>query len=272
MKFGDAKPGWICPDWSPNRPDWSAGCSNWSAGAPARPWRSASLAAALIALSTFIPSTCFAEESLLQAQSPKVDETVTEAKSSAVHKLQVSRDIVQDQAAESNQAMMQEVPENSNSSRAHVSPWSGNVRLSAYPSQMFAVRDLRRMHKLYAERDTGYGVCGVMLTVRRNTFACLKDAYPTMPAAMAGLTGGDIILSVNGQSTRNIPSSEVWDWFTGMPGTPVHLVVRRGDRLFDVRMPRMDIGHIPDLDTRAQFLDLFKEKGMSRFIPQTAMH
>ena len=38
--------------------------------------------------------------------------------------------------------------------------------------------------ELFAERDTGYGVCGVMLNVPLNGgYASIRSVIPTMPAA-----------------------------------------------------------------------------------------
>ncbi|MBI2809900.1 MAG: PDZ domain-containing protein [Candidatus Melainabacteria bacterium] len=122
--------------------------------------------------------------------------------------------------------------------------------------------------KLYAERDTGYGVCGFLMNmpVTQRGYALVLKCFPSMPAAEANLQPGDLITSVNGQSTLDLPPREVWDWFTGMPGTEVKIDVLRGRQPISVTLKRMDIGHIPDFATRAEFLTLFKHNGMSKFV------
>lgn len=122
--------------------------------------------------------------------------------------------------------------------------------------------------KLYAERDTGYGVCGFLMNVPigKRGFVVVLKCFPSMPAAEAGMKPGDKIISVNGQSTLDIPAKEIWDYFTGMPGTEVNIeLLRRGEPI-SVTLRRMDIGRIPDLSTRAEFLTLFEHNGMSRFV------
>ncbi|RTL45900.1 MAG: PDZ domain-containing protein [Candidatus Melainabacteria bacterium] len=122
--------------------------------------------------------------------------------------------------------------------------------------------------KLYAERDTGYGVCGFLMNVPTNKrgYALILKCFPSMPAAQADLQPGDLITSVNGQSTLELPPQEVWDYFTGMPGTEVKIDVLRHNQPISVVLKRMDIGHIPDFATRAEFLTLLKHNGMSRFV------
>ncbi len=87
-----------------------------------------------------------------------------------------------------------------------------------------------------------------------------------MPAAEADLRPGDLITSVNGKSTLDLPAKEVWDWFTGMPGTEVKLELLRGDQPINVTLKRMDIGRIPDFSTKAEFLTIFELDGMSKFV------
>lgn len=122
--------------------------------------------------------------------------------------------------------------------------------------------------KLYAERDTGYGVCGFLMNVPTNKrgYALILKCFPSMPAAQADLQPGDLITSVNGQSTLELPPQEVWDYFTGMPGTEVKIDVLRHNQPISVVLKRMDIGRIPDFATRAEFLTLLKHNGMSRFV------
>ncbi|HEY9679327.1 MAG TPA: PDZ domain-containing protein [Drouetiella sp.] len=126
----------------------------------------------------------------------------------------------------------------------------------------------KELAKLYAERDTGYGVCGFIMSVPlvRRGFVTVMRCFPSMPAAQAQLQPGDLIIAVDGRDTRDMPSHEVWDYFTGMPGTEVNLEMRRGRQPFNVTLKRMDIGRIPDFATRARFLSLYQHNGMSKFV------
>lgn len=126
----------------------------------------------------------------------------------------------------------------------------------------------QRTLRSYAECDTGYGVCGVVLNVPLGrAFTSIRTVYPSMPAAEAGIQAGDVVLAVNGRSTKHISVTEVWDWFTGPPNTPVALVIRRGDNVGEIVIKRMDIGRIPNPNLRSLFLTAFKENGASRLLP-----
>jgi C-terminal processing protease CtpA/Prc len=126
----------------------------------------------------------------------------------------------------------------------------------------------KEYEKLYAERDTGYGVCGFLMNVptQKRGYTIVLKCFPSMPAAQADLQPGDLITSVNGKSTLELPPQEVWDYFTGMPGTEVKIDVLRDNEPISVTLKRMDIGRIPDFATRAEFLTLYKHNGMSRFV------
>jgi C-terminal processing protease CtpA/Prc len=133
---------------------------------------------------------------------------------------------------------------------------------------LFGSNNSKQYQKLYAERDTGYGVCGFLMNMPVGTrgYASIIKAFPSMPAAQADLRPGDLITSVDGRSTLDLPPKEVWDYFTGMPGTEVRIQVQRGDQPIDVTLKRMDIGRIPDFATRAEFLTIFQRNGMSKFV------
>jgi len=125
------------------------------------------------------------------------------------------------------------------------------------------------MRKAYAECDTGYGVCGLALNMGLSGgFARINSVFPSMPAKEAGILPGDVVVSVNGKSTNDIAFSEVWDWFTGLPGTAVTLTISRNGEVSDITLKRMDIGRIPDFATRAGFLSLYRLRGASKFLQQ----
>lgn len=155
----------------------------------------------------------------------------------------------------------------------YMQSFSINTNVNNIPIDPFlALRALfgssKSMRKLYAERDTGYGVCGlaVNMPIGRKGYAVIQKTFPSMPAEAADLHAGDVVLTVNCKSTLDIAPAEVWDWFTGMPGTPVQLEVSRDRQPLEVTLRRMDIGRIPDFTTRATFLTIYQRNGMSRLI------
>ena len=85
---------------------------------------------------------------------------------------------------------------------------------------------------------------------RTKGYAVIQKTFPSMPAQAADLHTGGVVLTVNGKSTLDMAPAEVWDWFTGMPGTPVHLEVSRDNQPFEVTLRRMDIGTSPTYHPR----------------------
>jgi len=59
------------------------------------------------------------------------------------------------------------------------------------------------------------------------------------PGWRAGINPGDLIISINGESTDRLSMEEVLDRLRGVPGTDVNLMIRRGERLeFPVTLTR----------------------------------
>ncbi len=71
-----------------------------------------------------------------------------------------------------------------------------------------------------------YGGIGAVIR-QLNGYAIIADPYEGSPAARAGLRGGDVILSVNGFSTKGKPLSTVSEHLKGKPGTEITLEVRK---------------------------------------------
>ena len=60
------------------------------------------------------------------------------------------------------------------------------------------------------------------------------------PAAQAGLTPGDIILSMGGRKVDNLPDFYTRLWSSGAPGVEVQLKVLHGSEIKDVTIKSID--------------------------------
>jgi len=67
------------------------------------------------------------------------------------------------------------------------------------------------------------------------------------PAERAGLKTGDIIFTVNGESTRNLSTDQVVEMMRGEPGTELRLVVLRGQEEKSFRLVR-EIINVPSVE------------------------
>jgi hypothetical protein len=266
-------------------------------------FRVGTLLASLLSISSAQLATFAADSVELKSLSPQIDTapvdltppppTTDDTPASKIHKLEASKQALKEEASDdSAPALSVEEGQQPGGPRIHMNTFSfrtnittsvNNITTSSSTSSgsgTFGSIDplvmLKAMfggggkgiQKLYAERDTGYGVCGFLMNmpIGKRGYAEILKSFPSMPAAEAGLRPGDLITSVNGQSTLDIPPREIWDWFTGMPGTEVKLELLRGAQPFNVTLKRMDIGRIPDFGTRAEFLTIFEHNGMSKFV------
>ncbi len=255
-------------------------------------FRVGTLLASLLSISSAQLATFAADSVELKSLSPQIDTatadpapppTTDDTSASKIHKLEASRQALKEEASDDSQSPLpveegqQRNPRiyvNTFTFRSNITP--GNITTSMGTSDFDPLVMLKAMfggggrgsQKLYAERDTGYGVCGFLMNmpIGKRGYTTVLKSFPSMPAAEAGLRPGDLITSVNGQSTLDIPPREIWDWFTGMPGTEVKLELLRGAQPFNVTLKRMDIGRIPDFSTRAEFLTIFEHNGMSKFV------
>lgn len=79
----------------------------------------------------------------------------------------------------------------------------------------------------YRFMTTGqYGGVGALI---RNTtdYVVITDPYEGYPAAKAGLKAGDIILEIDGKSTKGKSSSDISELLKGQPNTEVKLYIQR---------------------------------------------
>jgi carboxyl-terminal processing protease len=71
-----------------------------------------------------------------------------------------------------------------------------------------------------------YGGIGSLIR-SAGEYVVISDPYEGFPAARSGLMAGDILISVNGTSTRDLSISRVSDLLKGEPGTEVTLEIKR---------------------------------------------
>ena len=71
-----------------------------------------------------------------------------------------------------------------------------------------------------------YGGIGSII-MKNGDDVCISEPYEGMPAQVAGLRAGDIILEVDGQSTRGKAVSDVSAMLRGTPSTKIRLKVKR---------------------------------------------
>ena len=71
-----------------------------------------------------------------------------------------------------------------------------------------------------------YGGIGSII-MKNGDNVCISEPYEGMPAQVAGLRAGDIILEVDGQSTRGKAVSDVSAMLRGTPSTKIRLKVKR---------------------------------------------
>ena len=71
-----------------------------------------------------------------------------------------------------------------------------------------------------------YGGIGSLIR-RSGDQVIIAEPYEGFPAAKAGVRAGDIILEVEGKSTKNLEIEAVSDILKGKPGTELHLLIER---------------------------------------------
>jgi carboxyl-terminal processing protease len=81
-----------------------------------------------------------------------------------------------------------------------------------------------------------YGGIGSVIRADGTGFTMVADPYEGSPAARAGLRGGDLILSVDGYSTRGKNLDDISERLKGTPGTEVVLEVRKPGADKDVKI------------------------------------
>lgn len=76
--------------------------------------------------------------------------------------------------------------------------------------------------------DGQFGGIGIVITVKDDKLTIVSPIKST-PGEKAGLQGGDVILEVDGKSTKGISSDTAVKWMRGQAGTKVKITVQRGE-------------------------------------------
>ncbi len=85
-----------------------------------------------------------------------------------------------------------------------------------------------------------YGGVGSLI-MQRGDSILISEPYQGLPADEAGLKAGDLILEVNGESTRGKTTADVSSAMRGQAGTKVTLKLERAGKVFDKTLTRREI-------------------------------
>ncbi len=101
----------------------------------------------------------------------------------------------------------------------------------------------------YRFQTTGkYGGIGAVIR-QKGDYIAIIEPYENSPALKAGLQAGDLIIEINGQSTRHLKVEDASKLLKGNPGTTVDLLVRREgflqDQLIRVEREEIKIENVP---------------------------
>lgn len=85
-----------------------------------------------------------------------------------------------------------------------------------------------------------YGGIGALIH-QQNGMVVISEPYENLPAYKAGLRAGDIILEVNGNSTKDRNSDEVREFLRGQAGSQISIKVLRGGKEIEKKFTREEI-------------------------------
>lgn len=96
-----------------------------------------------------------------------------------------------------------------------------------------------------------YGGIGSLIG-QRDEHVIISDPYEGMPAQLAGLKAGDILLEIDGKKLKGLKVSDVSDLLKGVPGTSFNLKVKRPGAkkslTFDITRDKIQINPVPYYD------------------------
>jgi carboxyl-terminal processing protease len=116
----------------------------------------------------------------------------------------------------------------------------GMLRTLDPHSKFFTPKDFTSLRE--DQRGKYYGL-GITVTTRFGKVTVVSPPFPNSPAEKVGLRVGDVISSVNGESTQNMDLTEVVSKLKGPKGTSVKIMVIRpgSDEPFELSVIRDEI-------------------------------
>ena len=93
----------------------------------------------------------------------------------------------------------------------------------------------------YKFMTTGqYGGIGAMIR-KDSLYVVVSEPYEGFPAQKYGLKAGDIIIEINGNSTKGKNTAQVSEMLKGQPGTELKIKIKRQNKTIDINLKREEI-------------------------------
>jgi len=96
--------------------------------------------------------------------------------------------------------------------------------------------------------DDHTGIVGLKFVVGYGVQPTINKVFPKTPAALAGLTNGDIIESVDGNATEGLTKEQVYDLITGPPQSVVTITIFRNGAQLQKQLIRMNTETMRNID------------------------
>ena len=108
-------------------------------------------------------------------------------------------------------------------------------------------------YKIYSERPTGGSAQVGMMLAKRFGYATVVSAQPDSPAAKGNFKDGDVVIAIDGHSTRELPAALLNLMLEGKSGTEVTLSVIRPGKSDPDKVPLTRV----DLQTPNMFVQQY---------------
>ena len=109
-------------------------------------------------------------------------------------------------------------------------------KLDPYSTHLTAEEYQRFMNNI----NQSYVGIGIGLE-QREQFIIIPKVYPNSPAEQAGLEEGDVIISVDGNTTFGLTLQQTAELIQGKEGTSITMVIQRGEETHSFRLTREEI-------------------------------
>ncbi|MCL2608662.1 MAG: S41 family peptidase [Treponema sp.] len=112
-------------------------------------------------------------------------------------------------------------------------------------SAFLPVSEMRGMNDTTQGTFGGVGLYISQQTGKEHPYVEVASPIEETPGSRAGISAGDLIISIDGEPTDRMNMEEVLSKLRGRPGTDVTLVIRRGERLEFPKTLRREIIEVP---------------------------